>query len=180
MDIFGISLLAMTTAIGGGIIRDIVLNITPPAAFLDPTFLFCSVITGLIVFTLVKHQVRFRNQSFIESALGIMDAIGLGLFTVVGVETAFTHVPEANIYLAVFIGVVNGVGGGVFRDILSGKIPDILTKHFYACASLIGAMICSFFWAPLGSTVSMLSGSFIIMILRILASYYHWNLPKIE
>ena len=180
MDIFGVAILAMTTAVGGGIIRDIILNITPPAAFREPVFTLSAIATGIIVFIFAKHNFHLHKQALYEIALRIMDAVGLGLFTVIGVETAYTSVADTNVYLAVFVGVLTGVGGGVLRDMLAGNTPYIFTKHFYACASLIGAVVCSACWSRLGSVLSMLIGAAIILVLRNLAAHYRWSLPKIQ
>ncbi len=79
--------------------------------------------------------------------LRIMDAIGLSLFTVIGVETAYIHVADANAYLAIFVGMLTGVGGGILRDVLAGNTPYVFVKHFYACASLIGAVVCAVCWS---------------------------------
>lgn len=76
-----------------------------------------------------------------------MDAIGLSLFTVIGVETAYIHVADANAYLAIFVGMLTGVGGGILRDVLAGNTPYVFVKHFYACASLIGAVVCAVCWS---------------------------------
>lgn len=112
--------------------------------------------------------------------LRIMDAIGLSLFTVIGVETAYIHVADANAYLAIFVGVLTGVGGGILRDVLAGNTPYVFVKHFYACASLIGAVVCAVCWSWLGSLPSMLIGAGLIMVLRNMAVHYRWSLPKIE
>ena len=180
MDIFGVTILAMITAVGGGIIRDIILNITPPAAFREPVFTLLSIGVGIIVFCYAKNHFQVQRQEVYEILLRAMDAVGLGMFTVIGVETAYKYVAETNIYLAVFVGVITGVGGGVLRDVLAGNTPYIFIKHFYACASLIGALVCSLCWSFLGPILSMLLGSFIIIILRNMAAHYRWSLPKIE
>ena len=112
--------------------------------------------------------------------LRIMDAIGLSLFTVIGVETAYIHVADANAYLAIFVGMLTGVGGGILRDVLAGNTPYVFVKHFYACASLIGAVVCAVCWSWLGSLPSMLIGAGLIMVLRNMAVHYRWSLPKIE
>ena len=109
-----------------------------------------------------------------------MDAIGLSLFTVIGVETAYIHVADANAYLAIFVGVLTGVGGGILRDVLAGNTPYVFVKHFYACASLIGAVVCAVCWSWLGSLPSMLIGAGLNMVLRNMAVHYRWSLPKIE
>ena len=179
MDLFGVAILAMTTAVGGGIIRDVILNITPPAAFRRPAFTLSSIAVGIVVFAVVKHRFQLHQRAFCDALLHVMDSIGLGMFTVVGVETAFAQVPEANIFLAVFVGVITGVGGGVLRDVFSGNTPYVFVKHFYACASLVGAVVCALFWSRFGSVPSMLASASIIVVLRNIAAHYRWSLPKI-
>lgn len=180
MDIFGVAILAMTTAVGGGILRDIILNITPPVAFREPAFTLLGIAVGIIVFFFEKSHFQVQKRPIYEVLLNAMDAVGLGLFTVIGVQTAYTNVAETNVYLAVFVGVVTGVGGGVLRDVMAGNTPYIFTKHFYACASLIGALVCSLCWSFLSPITSMLIGALTIMVLRSLAAHYRWSLPKIE
>ena len=180
MDIFGVAILAMTTAVGGGIIRDVILNITPPAAFRNPVFTLSSIGIGIIVFVIYRHHFEMQKHAVYDVLLRIMDAIGLSLFTVIGVETAYIHVADANAYLAIFVGVLTGVGGGILRDVLAGNTPYVFVKHFYACASLIGAIFCAVFWSILGSVPSMLIGAIIIIVLRNLAAHYRWSLPRIE
>ena len=180
MDIFGVSILAMTTAVGGGILRDIILNVTPPAAFRNPVFTLTSSATGIIVFYIVRQHYNFYQRPWGEILLRTLDAVGLGLFTVIGVQTAFVHVSESNSYLAVFVGVITGVGGGILRDVLAGNTPYVLVKHFYACASLIGAVICAVLWPYTGSVPAMLAGAIIIVVLRNMAAHYHWSLPRID
>ncbi len=180
MDIFGVAILAMTTAVGGGIIRDVILNITPPAAFRNPVFTLSSIGIGIIVFVIYRHHFEMQKHAVYDVLLRIMDAIGLSLFTVIGVETAYIHVADANAYLAIFVGVLTGVGGGILRDVLAGNTPYVFVKHFYACASLIGAVVCAVCWSWLGSLPSMLIGAGLIMVLRNMAVHYRWSLPKIE
>ena len=180
MDIFGVAILAMTTAVGGGIIRDVILNITPPAAFRNPVFTLSSIGIGIIVFVIYRHHFEMQKHAVYDVLLRIMDAIGLSLFTVIGVETAYIHVADANAYLAIFVGVLTGVGGGILRDVLAGNTPYVFVKHFYACASLIGAVVCAVCWSWLGSLPSMLIGAGLIMVLRNMAVLYRWSLPKIE
>ena len=180
MDIFGVAILAMTTAVGGGIIRDVILNITPPAAFRNPVFTLSSIGIGIIVFVIYRHHFEMQKHAIYDVLLRIMDAIGLSLFTVIGVETAYIHVADANAYLAIFVGVLTGVGGGILRDVLAGNTPYVFVKHFYACASLIGAVVCAVCWSWLGSLPSMLFGAGMIMVLRNMAVHYRWSLPKIE
>ena len=180
MDLFGVTILAMTTAVGGGIVRDIILDVTPPAAFRNPVFAFSAIATGIIVFWFAKHQVKVHKPEIYESILRITDAIGLGIFTVIGIEAAFIYGRGTNVFLAVFVGVATGVGGGLLRDIMAGSTPYIFTKHFYACASIIGAVFCALSWRHMDHVLAMLLGAGIIVVLRILAARYRWSLPRIE
>ena len=82
------------------------------------------------------------------------------------------------LFLTVFVGLITGVGGGVLRDVFSGERPYIFVRHFYACASIIGALICALCWDRLGANAAMLFGAAAIVVLRLLAAYYHWSLPK--
>lgn len=121
MDLFGVTILAMTTAVGGGIVRDIILDVTPPAAFRNPVFAFSAIATGIIVFWFAKHPVKVHKPEIYESILRITDAIGLGIFTVIGIEAAFIYGRGTNVFLAVFVGVATGVGGGLLRDIMAAR-----------------------------------------------------------
>ena len=106
-----------------------------------------------------------------------LDSIGLGLFTVVGVQCAFQQAQDYNLFLLVFVGVITGVGGGVLRDVLSNQKPYIFVKHFYACPPLIGALLCALCWRHLGDIPSMLLGAAVILVLRLCAAHFRWGLP---
>lgn len=171
MDIFGIVILGMTTAVGGGIIRDIILGQTPPTAFKEPIYPLIAIVVSLIVFV---PKIRIIAEKQNNPLLIIMDSVGLGVFTIVGVRAGMTI---ENIYLAIFVGVVTGVGGGVVRDLFAGNTPYIFVKHFYACASLIGAVITVVFW-NINQPFAMIFGASVIVILRLAAAKFRWNLPK--
>ena len=108
----------------------------------------------------------------------ITDSAGLGIFTVYGVEAAVKAGFENNSFLVIFVAVITGVGGGVLRDMFAGDRPYIFVKHVYACAALAGAIICTILWNAVGSSISMIIGFFVIIILRLCAAYFHWSLPK--
>ena len=132
------------------------------------------------MFWFAKHPVKVHKPEIYESILRITDAIGLGIFTVIGIEAAFIYGRGTNVFLAVFVGVATGVGGGLLRDIMAGSTPYIFTKHFYACASIIGAVFCALSWRHMDHVLAMLLGAGIIVVLRILAARYRWSLPRIE
>ena len=171
MDILGIAIMGMTTAVGGGIIRDLILGITPPTAFRNPLYALIAIGISLLMFI---PSLR-KNANINSHPLLLMDAIGLGVFTVTGVRAGMTT--SGGIFLSVFVGVLTGVGGGVLRDMFAGNKPAIFVKHFYASASILGALVCVLCW-PLGESLSMILGAATVIVLRYLAVRYSWNLPK--
>lgn len=178
MDIFGVAILGLTTAVGGGVLRDLILNITPPAAFQRPVFAVVAILTSMLIFlksvrTILEHQSRTYDNMIL-----IMDTIGLSLFTVVGVEAAQEAITERNLFLVTFVGVLTGVGGGLLRDIFAGITPSIFTKHFYACASIAGAWTCALLWTDDLKLQAMFTGAVITAALRILAAHFRWSLPR--
>ena len=177
MDMLGVCVLGCVTAIGGGIIRDVILGITPPKTFEHPIYVTIAIITSLICF-LPAVQKALQERSLLETRLLIlMDSIGLGVFTVVGIQTAQNLSDTNSIFLLVFVGVITGVGGGVLRDIMAGEKPQIFYKHFYATASIIGALACSILWNYIDITLNLCVSTAIIIILRLFAARFRWSLP---
>ena len=167
MDLFGVIVLGVCTAVGGGIVRDLILGVTPPVTFQNP------------IYTLTAAAVSIgRHEPVFDRLLLVMDAVGLGVFTVVGVQCAYQQSEDYTLFLLIFVGLITGVGGGVLRDVFSGERPYIFVRHFYACASIVGALICALCWRALGGNAAMLFGAAVVVVLRLLAAYYHWNLPR--
>lgn len=182
MDIFGVNVLAIVTAVGGGVIRDLIIGRTPPVMFLRPVYALVAMATCNLLFLIFYCNRRLLESSFIvtyEKLMLLLDAIGLGIFTVTGVSTGMGTTYSANFFLVTFLGVITGVGGGVLRDILAIQKPYILVRHVYACASILGACACILLW-PLGSIPAMWTGAAIVLIVRICAMVFKWNLPKLK
>lgn len=180
MDILGVIVLGVVTAVGGGILRDVILGITPPLAFRDPTCAMIAMGTSVLLFIpWIRHGLMGRQRVF-DFSLFLMDSVGLGVFTVMGIWNALDFNPDRSTFLLVFVGVLTGVGGGVIRDVLAGQMPFILVKHVYACASLLGAIGCALLWRFLPSYAAMLIGSALVLVIRLLAAHYHWNLPTVK
>lgn len=181
MDILGVSILGMTTAVGGGIIRDLIIGITPPNAFRNPIYAIVSIIVAVLVFVIISryNEDRLGKRSN-DLVIIILDSIGLGIFTVVGVNVALSTYSNSNLFLLVFVGVITGVGGGILRDVMAGNTPYVFVKHIYASASIIGAIACSVLWPFIGRTFSMMLGATLVMTIRLLAAHYRWNLPKVK
>ena len=177
MDIFGICILAITTAVGGGVIRDVILGNTPPATFRNPVYATVALLTALILFLSGLRHFLMQNPKIFDLCLFWMDAAGLGIFTVAGIRTAYACADDPGIFLLVFVGVVTGVGGGVLRDIMAGDTPYIFVRHVYASASLVGALLCGMLWNYTGELPAMLLGASVILLIRVLSRRFNWNLP---
>ena len=178
MDIFGVCILGLSTATGGGVIRDLILGLTPPMAFQDPTCAVLALATSAVFFSRRVRGVLMRNQRRYDLLLFWMDALGLGAFTVIGVELAFSRAAQPTFFLLVFVGTLTGVGGGVLRDMMAGDTPYIFVKHVYASASLAGALACALLWLPGLELYAMGAGAVTVIVIRFLSAYYHWNLPR--
>ena len=115
-----------------------------------------------------------------EKLLLISDTIGLGVFTVVGINIAYSQLAEPNKFLFIFVGVLTGVGGGLCRDIMAGNKPYIFVKHIYASASIAGAVATVYFWEMTDKNIAMMCGIAIVSTIRFIAAHFGWNLPKIK
>lgn len=179
MDIFGICVLGVVTAVGGGMTRDVILG-KLPSALQKPVYVEVSVATALAIFVLLyvkQDLLSGKMGTFYDKAMLIMDSVGLGIFTTLGVMTGIDNGYEWNSFLLVFIGMLTGVGGGLMRDMMAGEEPYIFVKHIYACASLVGALGCVWIYREWGRLPAVFIGAFIVMAIRFLAAHYRWNLP---
>ena len=183
MDIFGVSVLGVVTATGGGLIRDLVLGITPPGMFRDPVYALAAIVTSCCLFWILYAKKEWLSGAFRTTYDKIMlafDAVGLGIFTAVGISTAVQNGYRDNLFLLVFVGTITGVGGGILRDVLAGEPPYIFVKHVYACASIAGALFYILLQEGFGQVTAMFGASALVILLRFLAAYYKWNLPRLK
>ncbi len=183
MDIFGVCVLGVLTSVGGGMTRDIIVGVIPPAVFQRPAYVIVAAVTSCLFFA----GTYFRKISADEEFHGIydkimmaMDSVGLGIFTVVGVNTGIGQGYGDNTFLLVFLGTITGVGGGLMRDLMAGVPPYIFVRHIYACASIIGAMACVFLSRQTDIVTAMTAGMLAVIVMRVLAAYYRWNLPRLN
>ena len=184
MDLLGVCVLGMTTAVGGGMMRDLILGVTPPIMFQNPTYALLALAFSIFIFcSMYFFQGKITHSKFYEiydKLMMIFDSLGLGLFTVVGVTTAINIGYETTGFLQIFVGVLTGVGGGVLRDIMAGNTPYIFVKHVYASASILGAIVCVLVGLKFSELTAMLVGAAVVFVIRILAAHYKWNLPRIK
>lgn len=171
-DWFGAYVVGFTTAIGGGTLRDVMLSMTP-FWMLDSIYLVVTAVALGIVIVLGRYLIRLNNTFF------IFDAIGLGLFTVVGIEK--TLAAGFPLWVAVIMGTLTGAAGGVLRDILINEEPLIFRKEIYALACVFGGVV---FWAcgQVGITgaVLQITTAAAVIALRIVAVHYRLKLPTLK
>lgn len=178
MDIFGICIMGLVTACGGGMLRDLFLGILPPAMFREPVYAATAVCASLLLFLAAKKGIIGEREALFERLTLVADSIGLGIFTASGAAITIHSGYGSNFFFCVFLGTVTGVGGGVIRDTLAGTPPYIFVKHIYACASIAGAMLCTFCWSRLGQNRSMIVCFLAVFATRLLAAKYRLSLPK--
>lgn len=181
MDIFGVCVLGVVTSVGGGMVRDIVLGAIPPGVFTDYSYALVATVTSCIVFVMIymkKDLMQGEFRATYDRIMLVMDSIGLGIFTVVGVNKGIQMGYMKSTFLLVFLGTITGVGGGLLRDMMAGVPPYIFVRHVYACASIFGAIVCVFIHRIFGAVEAMIVASASVVLLRYLAAHYHWNLPR--
>lgn len=178
MDILGVAVLGLTTSVGGGIIRDLLLGITPPSMLLTPLPALIAISVSLVTFLPFIQKCISKKHKLTHCVIMFADAVGLGFFTIMGTNTVFTIIDSPNLFICVTIGVITGVGGGVLRDVLSKNTPQIFVKNFYATASIIGALIYSILYPLINNILAMSISISLIVILRILAIKFRLELPK--
>ena len=184
LDIFGAVVLGTVTAVGGGMVRDILLGYLPPAAFRHPVYTVTAIATSLAVFIIAyffgkRIKLHFNVYSQI---INVFDAIGLAVFTVAGINSAAACGFGENSFLSIFVGMMTGVGGGVMRDMMAGGVPTILRKKVYALAAGIGALIYQLLvehnTCPQG--LAILAGAGSIIVIRLSATVFKLNLPTLK
>lgn len=179
MDIFGVLVLGVCTAVGGGVIRDLLLGITPPSTFRNPVYALVAALASGLIFFVAKSEPEIIISNRIQNLtlFNFLDAMGLGIFTVIGINTAINAGFADNTFLQIFVGVTTGVGGGILRDMLAGVTPGVLRKHIYASAAFVGAILYACAYPYINQWLAMILGAAVVVLIRILAAKYLWNLP---
>lgn len=182
LDLFGVLFLAVITALGGGIIRDILLGSLPPVFFTSYEFLAVAAISALIVFIVcyVRHGAK-KNSPAAAVVFNIFDAIGLGVFAVTGTQAAMSAGFSDNAFMCVFMGMTTATGGGALRDIMSRATPFILRKQVYATAAIVGSVLYYLLERlSVHTAISTIVAVAIVITIRILAAALRWTLPKVK
>lgn len=171
-DVFGAWIVGMSTAIGGGTIRDLMLGVNP-FWMTNSIYFICCALAVLWVKAYGKYLIRQKNTLF------IFDTIGLALFNVIGIEKTLNM--GFPYWTAITMGTITGAAGGVIRDVFINEVPLIFHKEIYALACVAGGliyMLCN----RLGMSVEVnaLLSSFTVILIRVLAVKYHWILPRLK
>ena len=170
-DIVGILLLATITGVAGGTMRDVIMG-QFPNSLSDPVYVIITVLSGVAIFFLYSHLKKHWNL-FLK-----FDAIGLGVFTIIGATFAYNLV-GLNFLAIMLAGILTAVGGGILRDVFVTQVPIVFVKEFYISASFIGVVVFYFtiyFGGELYSATIL--GIILTTTLRLIAMKFNWNLPR--
>lgn len=170
-DIVGILLLATITGVAGGTMRDVIMG-QFPNSLSDPVYVIITVLSGVAIFFLYSHLKKHWNL-FLK-----FDAIGLGVFTIIGATFAYNLV-GLNFLAIMLAGILTAVGGGILRDVFVTQVPIVFVKEFYISASFIGVVVFYFTLYFEGELYSAtILGIFLTTTLRLIAMKFNWNLPR--
>ena len=173
-DIVGIIILATITGVAGGTIRDVILGRDLPNSLIDPSYVIITVVSAIVIFLLHSKMKKHWNV-FLK-----FDAIGLGVFTVIGATFAY-NMFGMNFLVIVLSGMLTAIGGGILRDVFVSQTPIVFVKELYASASFLGAAV--FYLVILITNdvyAGTISGLLLATGLRMVAMKYNWNLPKVK
>ncbi len=173
LDIVGVITLGTITALGGGILRDALLGILPPEGLADWRFLTTALVSSALVFAVHKPLAKLARW------VTIFDAAGLSLFSVTGTLVALEH--GAGPLLAIILGTTTAVGGGTFRDLLTSRVPQILTSDLYAIPAMVGALATWAIWSlPWHSTALYLGAAALCFAIRMIGVRFKLHAPRVQ
>ena len=170
-DLVGVVILSTIAGLSGGIIRDVLFGRFPTATLSDPTYFVLTIFTGFVVF-FSYHKIKKHWNVFLKC-----DAIGLGVFTIIGATMAFA-IFGPNLLLITFAGLITATGGGILRDVFVNEIPLVFVRELYATASFGGVLIFYVLVLLADPVIAAIAGIITATGIRLLAMKYDWNLPK--
>lgn len=173
MDLFGVIMVALVTALGGGSIRDVLLGNYPLVWVRDPEYVVLVVVAAIITVS-VAGLMKYFRQLFL-----VLDALGLAVFSILGAQLALRM--ELGVVIAVVAAVVTGVAGGIMRDLLCDRIPLVFREELYASVSVIAALLfVGLLHLGVAEHVTTIVTIVVALTLRLLAMQFHWRLPIFE
>jgi uncharacterized membrane protein YeiH len=172
-DLFGVIIIAFITAVGGGMLRDVLINAHPINWIGDLNYLYT-------IFTAVIFTFLFKSKIFyLSKTLFLFDTIGISVFTLLGLQKGLAY--ELHPLVAVIMGMISAVFGGVLRDVLTAKVPLIFEKEIYASACLAGGMIyLTLNYFRVEENINFIISAAVVVIIRAVVVRFHLELPKIK
>ena len=170
LDPFGVLIIAFVTAIGGGTIRDVLIG-SFPVSWLSNSMAIWVILIAAVVTMLFGSYLKK-----LDKVLFLFDALGLGLFTVIGIEKGIIYQLSPGICVA--LGTITGCFGGVLRDVLLNNVPLIFHKEIYALASIMGGVLFFLVHDAMDDSLAYLISILVVFITRVLAVQFDWSLPK--
>jgi uncharacterized membrane protein YeiH len=170
-DVVGIIILSTVTGLAGGVMRDVIFGKIPPNAVINPLYIVVTVSTGIVIFFLYP-SMKIHWNLFLK-----FDAVGLGIFTVIGSSIAY-DLFGLNFLIMAFSGILTAIGGGILRDIFVNEVPVVFVKELYASASFVGVVFL-FVILSIGINLNIASILSILVVtsIRLLSMKFNWNLP---
>jgi hypothetical protein len=176
MDVFGMFILAFVTGVGGGTVRDVLIRTTtldPVPVFWMKNLMYVLMIVASVVITLPFKKKFVGHWSY---WLMVFDTIGLGVFTIIGLEKTLRF--ELSPVIAILLGAMTGSFGGVIRDILANKLPAVFHKEIYATACVAGGIVYFLIDGLMGHNTVVFITILVVIAVRLLSVKYKWELPK--
>ncbi len=180
LDVFGVVFLGMITAVGGGMIRDMLIGVFPPMAFEHKDYVLTAAAVSLVVFLIAyfARKTYFEKLKLIDDINNIFDAVGLGAFAVSGTRIGIFNGFGDNAFLCIFLGMMTAIGGGLLRDMMSRSVPVVLRKRIYAIAAISGSITYYYLRSfGLKDALSIFIAIGVVVLIRILATVFEWDLP---
>jgi uncharacterized membrane protein YeiH len=172
-DLFGVLIIAFVTAVGGGMLRDVLINAHPINWIGDLNYLFTIFIAVISTF-LFKSKIAYLSKT-----LFLFDTLGLGVFTLLGLQKGLFF--NLHPFVALIMGMISAVFGGVLRDVLTNQVPLIFQKEIYASACLAGGITYLFLnYLRVQENINFIISGSVIVIIRVVAVKFHLQLPKIK
>ena len=173
LDYYGIIVLAIVTAIGGGIVRDVLINRDLPASLENPSYVLISIASGILVIIFYRYAEKIKN------IVNIADAIGLAAFVAVGCDVAVTE-SKGTVFVIITMAVLTGTGGGILRDIFAQEIPVSFRKEVYAVAAIAGAAVYAAIYKTFGLNIAGQTAFAVTLAIRLIAIGKGWQLGKVK
>lgn len=173
LDYYGIVFLAIITAVGGGLIRDMIINVSLPVALANPVYVIISMATAAVVIVFYKWVRRLQTW------ITLFDAIGLAAFTAIGAETAVNnHVYTP--FVVITLALLTGTGGGILRDVFAQEIPFVFRKEVYAVAAIVGAIafLAAYSFFRMEPAAYICFGT--TLVIRLVSVKWNWHLARVK